>query len=146
MQGSTHFVVGVAVGLASSSGQAPLGLAAGAALGGLAALVPDWIQINLPGMSNGIKGAFGHRGVSHWLWAAFLAAYGSSLIWAPAFVPVLVGWGSHVFIDALSNGAPALWQLKRITLARIRTGSWMDRVVGGVGLLACVVLVSQEVC
>ena len=92
MQGKTHLAIGTAAGLASTILTANSNdwqtLAVGAALGGLAGLVPDWLQVNLPGASKQIKGAFGHRGFSHWLWVALLAAWAARLLWEPATWPL----------------------------------------------------------
>jgi hypothetical protein len=114
------------------------GALAGAAIGGdyriavaaLAALVPDWLQVNVPGGSSLAHGLFGHRGISHWLITAVGVAAGVALIMPSLAVYVLAGWASHIALDVLSNGAPALWPLPRITLARIKSGSWMDALVG----------------
>lgn len=143
MQGKTHLVIGAAAGLAaavSTTGDDWRTLAVGAALGGLSGLVPDWLQVNLPGASKQIKGAFGHRGFSHWLWTALLATWGARLLWEPAGWPVLAGWLSHVLLDALSNGVPMFWPLGRLTLAHVKTGGKIDSLVGGAGLVVLVAL------
>ena len=111
MQGKTHLTIGAAAGLATAVAAGADDwkvLAASTALGGLAGLVPDWLQINIPGAKQ-LKGTFGHRGFSHWLWAALLAAYAAQQVWEPAAWPVLAGWGSHILLDALANGVPAFW-------------------------------------
>ncbi len=55
MQGKTHLTIGAAAGLSSAIVTTNNGdwqtLAVGTALGGLAGLVPDWLQINIPGAS-----------------------------------------------------------------------------------------------
>ncbi len=88
MQGKTHLAIGAAAGLASAIVAAANDdwqtLAAGAALGGLAGLAPDWLQINIPGASKQLEGTFGRRGASHWLWAALLAGWGARLLLALA--------------------------------------------------------------
>jgi len=53
---------------------------------------------------------------------------------------VLAGWISHIVLDVLSNGAPALWPLPRITLARIKSGGWMDALVGAALLTLAVAI------
>jgi membrane-bound metal-dependent hydrolase YbcI (DUF457 family) len=124
------------------------GVLAGAAIGGdyritvaaLAALVPDWLQINVPGGSSLARGLFGHRGISHWLITAVGVAVAVALISPSLAVYVLAGWSSHIVLDVLSNGAPALWPLPRITLARIKSGGWMDALIGGALLTLAVVI------
>jgi len=124
------------------------GLLAGAAMGGdyriavaaLAALVPDWLQINVPGGSSLAHGLFGHRGISHWLITAVGVAAGVRLISPGLAVYVLAGWGSHIILDVFSNGAPALWPLPRITLARIKSGGVLDAIIGGQLLTLAVVI------
>ncbi len=150
MQGKTHLTIGAAAGLATvmatrgadhvDHAHAVATMAAGAAIGGLAGLIPDWLQINVPGASKQIKGAFGHRGFSHWAWAALGAAYLVRLVWEPAAWSVLAGWGSHILLDALSNGVPAFWPFRRVTLARIKTGGRIDYLIGATGLILLVTL------
>lgn len=149
MHGATHLAWGVAtgmaVGLALEAG--PSELAATAAIGGLAGLIPDWLQINVPGVSAQIKGMFGHRGFSHWLWTPLaMLCIGQTFIGQmfanrPAMpssslvAAFFCGWASHIALDCLADGAPALWPLKRVTLAHIKTGGKADRLFGGAGLI-----------
>lgn len=141
MQGTTHLIVGAAAGLAvatattSPAAVTVATMATSTALGGLFGLIPDWLQINIPGASKQIKGTFGHRGFSHWLWTALAAAYAANLVWQTAAMPILAGWISHLLLDALSSGVPAFWPFGRITLARIKTGSHTDHLIGATGLI-----------
>ena len=134
MQGKTHLVYGVAAGLAVS------GDWRGAALGGLAALLPDWVQINVPWLGETVKGFTGHRGISHWLWTPLALAYLARLYAVPdsAILTFCAGYLSHLLLDLLADGIPFLWPLKRITLAHIKTGGALDNLIGGAGLLAIV--------
>jgi membrane-bound metal-dependent hydrolase YbcI (DUF457 family) len=135
MQGKTHLTIGAAAGAATALSTGDVrGVALAAALGGLAGLIPDWLQINVPGASQ-IKGAFGHRGFSHWLWSALAAAYLAHLVWDTAAWPIIAGWGSHILLDALSSGVPAFWPFGRVTLARIKTGGAADHFIGATGLI-----------
>jgi len=114
------------------------GALAGAAIGGdyriaiaaLAALVPDWLQVNVPGGSSLARGLFGHRGISHWLITAVGVAALVAIVSPNLAVYVLAGWSSHIILDVLSNGAPALWPLPRITLAHIKSGGVLDAIIG----------------
>jgi membrane-bound metal-dependent hydrolase YbcI (DUF457 family) len=152
MQGKTHLVIGAAAGLASvataAGGQAATPvttLAIGAVIGGVAGLIPDWLQINVPGASKQIKGAFGHRGFSHWAWAALAAAYAARLVWEPAAWPVLAGWMSHIILDAMASGVPMFWPFGRVTLARVKTGGKLDTAIGAVGLILIAMAIIMEV-
>jgi membrane-bound metal-dependent hydrolase YbcI (DUF457 family) len=114
------------------------GVLAGVAMGGdyriaiaaLAALVPDWLQVNMPGGSSLAGGLFGHRGISHWLITAVGVAAGVGLISPNLATYVLAGWASHIILDMFSNGAPALWPFPRITLAHIKSGGALDAICG----------------
>jgi membrane-bound metal-dependent hydrolase YbcI (DUF457 family) len=135
MTGQTHIAGGLLAG-------AMIGAHPGVLIAGLVALVPDWLQVNLPGGSKLASGTFGHRGISHWLLSAGAVTLLTRALFPDLTMYVLAGWSSHILLDVFSDGAPALWPLPRITLAHIRSGSWMDAVVGGALLvLACVVIV-----
>lgn len=135
MQGSTHLTVGIAAGLAVAPARDWQTLALSAALGGVAALVPDWFQVNIPGLSKRIRGIAGHRALSHWIWTAGLVALALTPIFGSgAFFSIFIGYLSHIALDAVSGGCWALWPL-RLRLATIKTGSWMDTVFGASGLV-----------
>jgi len=123
MTGLTHMAGGALAG-AAMSGDYRIAVAA------LAALMPDWFQVNVPGGSSLTRGVFGHRGISHWLITAIGVAALVAIVSPGLSVYVLAGWVSHIVLDVLSNGAPALWPLPRITLARIKSGSFLDAIVG----------------
>jgi len=105
-------------------------MAAGLAVSGVAALVPDWVNVAIPGIR--IKGMMGHRGFTHW---ALMMAITSASVFA--FQPGLalfwmVGYASHLVLDMLTKrGAPALWPLPtQISLMNIAEGSWLDTSYG----------------
>jgi len=144
MHGATHLTWGIAYGLAAGLAldASPGELVAAAALGGLGGLVPDWLQINLPGASGQVKGLFGHRGFSHWVWTPLALLFVgqmfySTLATAPRslLAAFLCGWLSHIGLDSLAGGAPAFWPFGRLTLAHIKTGGQTDRLFGGAGLV-----------
>lgn len=138
MQGSTHFVTGFTTGLgvALILGETePVQLTLCAGVAGVASLVPDWLQINVPGVKQ-IKGLFGHRGFSHWLWTALAAA---AAMWPLGLGPyVLAGWVCHLLLDAMSDGVPLLWPFGRITAGHIKTGSEIDTLIGSFSLILAV--------
>ncbi|WWR14690.1 metal-dependent hydrolase [Lachnospiraceae bacterium JLR.KK008] len=100
-----------------------------------------------------VRGAAGHRGASHSLFMAVLCTLlvSAGAIALPAWKETvfLASWGvgvgvlSHLFLDMLAGGVSLLFPftMKRITLARIRTGGpleWMVRMLmaGALILLA----------
>ncbi len=143
MMGKTHWIAGAAAALAVTrwSGTTDPGvLILATAAGSIAALVPDWVQINLPDAHKKIKGAFGHRGITHWLWTALAVAWISTrLVPSPYPLAVLTGWGSHLLLDMIAGGIPLLWPLPRITVAHIKTGSRTDRFFGGAALVLLII-------
>lgn len=134
MTGPTHLAGGLLAG-------AMLGAHPVVIVSGLAALAPDWLQINLPGGSKLARGVFGHRGFSHWMLTAAAITILTYTVAPDLALYVLAGWGSHILLDVLSDGAPALWPLPRITLAHVKSGSWMDRIVGGALLVLAAAVV-----
>jgi len=144
MHGATHFVTGIASGLAVSSLAGlsePRDVAICAGLGGIAGLVPDWLQINVPGASNQLKGTFGHRGFSHWVWTALIATYVIYPIIGSIAYAGLAGWLSHIVLDALASGVPAFWPFGQLRLARVKTGGKTDKLTGGAMLVIAVTLI-----
>lgn len=139
MQGRTHILAGVAVGLVMASGLeiAPaLGVVAAAALG---ALLPD---IDHPksiiGRRAGLVGGVvrlgvAHRGALHSGLAAALVFLGASAL--PADLRVFGvafagGYASHLVLDMMTGaGVPLFWPHKqRISLLPIRTGGLVEFV------------------
>lgn len=130
MKGTTHLAAGIVVGLVVAQVQGmPLGeTALTAGVAGIAALVPDWLQVNMPGLNKTIRGACGHRGLSHWGLAA-LAVYLVALGIVPSLaLPLAAGWLSHLVLDAFNApGVPLFWPLPwRLHLASIRSGGHLD--------------------
>jgi len=145
MNGPTHLAVGIAVGMAAAPPGDWQELAIAGAVGGLAGLLPDWLQINLPGVNDRVKGITGHRGFSHWVWTGLAVGYVPVLVERPSYgFPVLCGYLSHILLDLIAGGCFALWPLRRITLARVRCGSWMDKTFGAAGLLLIVAQIAQR--
>jgi len=135
MQGKTHAAWGAACGLAVAAITRGNPWACATA-GLMAGLLPDWIQINIPGASKQVKGLFGHRGISHWLWVPMAIWWFAG--WSvdmPVVLSICVAWASHIALDVFSNGAPVLWPFGRLTLGHIKTGSKLDTLVGGAGLV-----------
>lgn len=142
MKGSTHFTAGAAVGLVAlieiQGIEDPDKMAVAVMVSAISALVPDWLQINIPGINGTIKGFAGHRGFSHWLltaWAVYsLAVAISPSGWWSQVPPwaILAGWISHIALDAFNDpGVPAFWPLPwRLHVAGIKTGGTFDRVIG----------------
>jgi membrane-bound metal-dependent hydrolase YbcI (DUF457 family) len=147
MQGKTHLMGGALSGLTVAyflGNTEPRQLAVAAITGAACGLIPDWLQINIPWINRNIKGATGHRGFSHWLLTACAVAWAvATLIPARSVSPwyCLAGWVSHIALDAFAGGVPAFWPIGgRLTLARIKTGSKMDTLVGACCLVLSAVL------
>lgn len=147
MQGKTHLVTGALAGLAVGlvMGESdPLDLAVCTAIGGVAGLVPDWLQVNIPGASSQIRGAFGHRGFSHWVWTPLALAFVLGLPGVPPAallgpkLAAVAGWLSHIALDALSGGVPAFWPFGRLVIGHVKTGGRIDTFVGGAALVIAV--------
>jgi membrane-bound metal-dependent hydrolase YbcI (DUF457 family) len=131
MNGATHLAGGLMAG-------AILGADPRLLISGVVALVPDWLQVNVPGGRKLASGTFGHRGISHWLLSAGAVTLATRWLVPDLTWFVLAGWTSHILLDMFSDGAPALWPLPRITLAHIKSGSWMDALIGGALLVMAV--------
>ena len=131
MRGSTHLTAGIAVGLtvARARGLDLQETAVIAGVAGLTSLMPDWLQVNIPGLNKTIRGAFGHRGFSHW----GLTVAGIYLVAMTRFPEIALsaalGWLSHLLLDSLNRpGIPFFWPLPwRLHLASIKTGARMDK-------------------
>lgn len=145
MHGATHAAWGAAVGLGAArlTGAAdPPALVAAALIGGLAGLAPDWLQINVPGANAQLKGVFGHRGFSHWIWTpvamSLLINSSSALNINSLFWPVAAffsAWASHILLDVFADGAPVFWPFGRLTWGHVKTGGKIDRFCGGAALV-----------
>lgn len=143
MHGATHCITGMTVALAVApltGARDPRDLAAAVIIGGFAGLAPDWLQINIPGASKHIKGAFGHRGFSHWLWTPLAMSWLivsisalNALEWPVAVF--FAAWLSHITLDVFADGAPVLWPFGRLTLGHVKTGGQIDKFFGGAFLV-----------
>lgn len=146
MHGPTHLAAGLATGLTVAvvaGARDPVQIVACAGVAGVAALIPDWLQINAPGVSKSIKGVTGHRGISHWIWTPLVLSYlARSALDAPDWLLIafLCGWLSHIILDAFSNGVPAFWPW-RLRLAKIKTGGRTDHLVGGAALVVSIAVI-----
>jgi inner membrane protein len=141
MQGSTHLAAGILTGaiVARVLRLDAIDTGIAAAVAGVAALVPDWIQINAPGLNKTIRGAFGHRGFSHWVLTGWAAAWLAVQLCPPHYCSgfplatvVGAGWMSHIVLDSLSSpGVPAFWPYpKRLKLGSFKTGGKLDDWTG----------------
>jgi len=144
MRGLTHLAGGICAAtiIIRSVDASWQGVIAGIAVSSVAALVPDWINVAVPGMR--IRGATGHRGFTHWL---LMAVITSACVWMvqPRLAPFwLVGYLSHLVLDALTErGIPALWPIPgQISLLPINEGGLFDKWLGAaLVVVACVVMI-----
>lgn len=142
MLGRTHMVAGAVPGALIGLHSGPLGMAAGAVLGGASALVPDIDQPGTPAAKVPVLGwalshALHHRGVTHSLLA--MVAWWLAVRWVDASLhgPVwlglaaLAGYGSHLLLDAATvSGVPLFWPASRkYTLRLCKTGSSLEHLV-----------------
>jgi len=138
VNGTTHLIAGVACGLALTRAQGvtdPLMAAAVVVVASGAALMPDWVQINVPALGKTFRGVFGHRGISHWLLTAAAVYFAVAALYparsgAPLALASLAGYVSHILLDAFNApGVPAFWPLPwRLRLATFKSGGWFDGV------------------
>lgn len=134
MMGSTHAVVGLALGLALAHQQPAMNALALASLAGVAALLPD---IDHPQAFMGrrliIGRLFHHRGFTHSLLAlALLGLACWHYLPYPIAFNLALGYGSHLLLDALNpQGVPLLYPIKyRFSFAPFRAGGTLDRLLG----------------
>lgn len=146
MRGMTHLAGGIcaAAVIIKSVDASWQVVIAGIAVSSVAALVPDWINIAVPGMR--IRGATGHRGFTHWLLMAAITTLFVAML-QPKLAPFwLVGYLSHLVLDALTErGIPALWPLPgQISLLPINEGGLFDKWLGAaLVVVACVVMIKR---
>ena len=138
MKGVTHAAAGAVIGaLVAPPGAKPLA----AAVGWFAALLPDIdeprssLGSRVPVASWAIHGLFGHRGVTHTLLFAVLAACGGwavapYLVLAPSLAAsaAFLGAASHVLLDSLTpSGTEPLWPVVKTRVAGpISTGTLLE--------------------
>ncbi|MBI5671286.1 MAG: metal-dependent hydrolase [Chloroflexi bacterium] len=153
MEGKTHAMIGVAVGLAVAyAHHAPVDKTIVlAAIGGLAGLLPD---IDHPQSTirrgAGVAGNVAffwlrHRGLTHTLLALVLLGAASAYFMPGSLaMATSVGYVSHLIADMMTRaGLPILWPLsaKSIHLPPgLRTGGWLESVVFLLALGVAVVL------
>ena len=152
MRGSTHLAGGiVAATVAGVATSAPAAaLAVGLVVSSLASLVPDWVNVAIPGIR--VKGSLGHRGFTHW---GLTALATSLLVWSVAkgwrlpFVGALpwwlywcVGYVSHLLLDCLTErGAPILWPISaEVSLLPVKENGLFDKFLGATLVVVTVVL------
>lgn len=125
----------------SKAGRVVAGAGPLLALGGWWVHRPEWVAVGIALAL--LPFVLRHRTWSHSLW--FLGAVWAAMrvVAPPAAVPLALGVASHLVLDALTPMGirplyPAAWTLR---LGSIRTGGWMDRLIGfGAALLALVIL------
>lgn len=162
----THFIAGAGLGTAYGAvffPNEPMIMAVATGIGGLAALLPD---IDSPHsrlgrivrpVSDVLNFALGHRGFLHSLWGmAFLVAIAvftatfwveSALVWCFVLPVAVLGYLSHLFLDALTpGGVPLLWPRRgNVSLPLVRTGSLLERLLFLPALAAVAVVVLSGV-
>ena len=130
MLGKTHVAVGLATYVATTKSFHPAELAVVAATSTL----PD------------IDFHFGHRGVTHSLFALVLLAYIVKTTYPALLIPVLIGYGSHLILDTLTPmGIPWLWpKNKRYKIPLVQTGSTKESIIKYFAFLILVILAIKK--
>jgi len=142
MRGITHLAGGIcAAAIVGSVSNIPYpALAAGVAVASVAALVPDWINVAVPGIN--IRGAMGHRGFTHWILTAAITSL-SVMVFSPSLAVFwLVGYTSHLLLDVLTErGAPVLWPVPwQVSLLPVHEGGLFDKWLGAALIVIAVVV------
>lgn len=145
MRSSTHMLAGAIVGVMVDP--SPVVIVAAT----IGALAPDidhpqsWMGRRAGPIGAVIRLGARHRGVTHTLITWLLMLYAATLApeqWQPAAVAFAVGYGTHVWLDALTvTGVPLWWPIPgRVRLARIVTGTAPEMVIEALLLIALLVL------
>jgi inner membrane protein len=148
MRGVTHLAGGIcAAAIIGNAYHVPYAtLAAGVAVAGVAALVPDWINVAMPGIN--IRGAMGHRGFTHWILTAAIT-WLSVRVFSPSLASFWF-WGfvSHLLLDVLTKrGALVFWPLPwQVSLLPIHEGGLFDKWLGAALIVIAVVVMVTEIC
>lgn len=143
---------GAAAGLATAilMKEPVVAVAVSGAIAAASALIPDidhknsHISHKLKPVGFVASTVFGHRKLLHSI-IPYLCLYIAAILTFPAFTSIilsgLVGILSHLFLDMLNpEGVPLFYPFvkKRMSLAKIKTGSGGDTLVGVACLGACV--------
>jgi len=143
MLGKTHFAAGIAVGAAVCLTQqlSPIRGIVCMAGSGLGSLLPDIDHRNstiskaAKPVGAVVNAVVGHRTIFHdpifYILAGLLCRF-MKPEWMAYIIPILIGVGSHLFLDALNPaGIPICTLLHgpRIHLAKIRTGGKLDTLL-----------------
>jgi inner membrane protein len=135
----SHIVTSLLLG-ATVAAQTPLSFTASYTAGVVVgSLLPDidepksYVGRRSFGMSNKVKEAFGHRGMTHsllvWGMIALVVTWESSSLFATGFV---LGYLFHIIEDFLSvQGVPLFWplQAKRYKIPLYRTGNIVEMMI-----------------
>jgi len=146
MRGITHLAGGIcAAAIVGRISNIPYTtLAAGVAVASVAALVPDWINVAVPGIN--IRGAMGHRGFTHWMLTAYVTWFIVAIFSRSLSIFWIVGYVSHLLLDVLTErGAPVLWPIPgQVSLLPVHEGGLFDKWLGAALIvIAIVVTVSR---
>ena len=151
MNGNTHALAGICLGLLMAQTGQPWGGIGLAVCGGVGALLPDIDHPkSMVGRRAGIAGGalrlvVGHRGILHSGVAAAIMIVAALMVpteWRGYALAGAVGYASHLALDGLTvQGIPLLWpSRRRFRLLRLTTGGvveWLLRLalLGGLAYL-----------
>lgn len=142
MRGVTHLAGGIcAAAIIGHLSNVPYTtLAAGVAVASVAALVPDWINVAMPGIN--IHGAMGHRGFTHWILTGVITSLSVMMVSPSLAVFWAGGYMSHLLLDVLTErGAPVLWPLPgQLSLLPVHEGGIFDKWLGAALIVIAIVM------
>jgi len=146
MRGVTHLAGGIcAAAIVGSISNVPYTtLTAGIAVASIAALVPDWVNVAVPGIN--VRGAMGHRGFTHWMLTGMVTSLGVMMFFPSLAIFWAGGYMSHLLLDMLTErGAPVLWPMPwQVSVLPVHEGGLFDKWLGAALIvIAIVVMVSR---
>jgi membrane-bound metal-dependent hydrolase YbcI (DUF457 family) len=119
---------------------------AGIAVSSVAALVPDWINVAVPGLR--IRGATGHRGFTHWLLTAAITTTIVAMVAYPLAQFWMAGYLSHLVLDMLTErgipifGPLGFWPLPmNISLLPVHEGGLFDKWLGAALIVVAAMMI-----
>ncbi len=142
MRGLTHLAGGIcAAAIVAKLANTPYAtMVAGVAVSSVAALVPDWINVAVPGIN--VRGAMGHRGFTHWMLTAVITSLVIKMFSTSLAGFWLVGYTSHLSLDMLTErGAPVLWPIPwQVSALPVHEGGLFDKWLGAALIVIALVL------
>jgi inner membrane protein len=145
MRGMTHLAGGICAAaiVGNISNVSYTTLAAGMAVAGIAALVPDWINVAVPGIN--IRGAMGHRGFTHWILTGVITSLSVMMVSPSLAVFWAGGYTSHLVLDMMTErGVPVLWPIPgQVSLLPVHEGGLFDKWLGMALIVIAIIMIAR---